>query len=82
MPGVLKAYDPGDVACSVAPRPLMLLNPVDEVERPAAPDAVASEYRIAEAVYGALGVPEAVAVLRTGTEAETLDRIVAWIGEG
>jgi len=71
LPGVLKEYDLGDVAGLMAPRPLLLINPVDELERPAEAGGVDGEYEVARSVYKALGAPGGFSVVRTWSEDET-----------
>lgn len=81
LPGVLKAYDLGDVAGLVAPRPLLLVNPVDEADRPANPEAMEAEYRIAKEVYGSLGSPRELTLARTGSMEETFETVGHWVRE-
>lgn len=81
LPGVLKEYDLGDVAGLVAPRPLLLINPVDELERPAEAGAVDAECEVARAVYLHLGAPGGFSVVRTWNEDETFRVLADWIRE-
>jgi hypothetical protein len=81
LPGVLKEYDLGDVAGLVAPRPLLLINPVDELERPAEAEAVTAEYEAARSVYEALDAPGRFRVARTWSEDETFRVLGDWMKE-
>ncbi|MSS73891.1 MAG: hypothetical protein EXS64_20760 [Candidatus Latescibacteria bacterium] len=81
LPGVLKEYDLGDVAGLVAPRPFLLINPVDELERPAEEEAVAAEYEVARTIYKTLGTPEGLSVARTWSEDETFRILGGWMRE-
>jgi cephalosporin-C deacetylase-like acetyl esterase len=83
LPGVLKSYDLGDIAGLVAPRPLLVVNPVDEADRPANVEAVAAEYRIAREVYSALGGPDKLTVARTESIGQSFKTVGSWVlGKG
>ena len=54
-PGFLKDFDLPEVAALVAPRPLLLVNPVDQLHRVASPDEVETTYQPTASVYGLAG---------------------------
>lgn len=78
LPGVLKAYDLGDVAGLIAPRPLLLINPVDEAHRLANSEDIDAEYKIAQDVYGCLESPHALTLTRTMSMKETFETVTTW----
>ncbi len=55
VPHVLRHFDFADLCAALAPRPVLLLNPADGLNRRADPAAVAIEFRRARASYQALG---------------------------
>jgi len=79
LPGVLRAYDLGEVAGLVAPMPLLLLDPVDEMGRPPDEQALQDEYEIARVVFGVLGAADRLAIVRSDTSAATAQTLATWI---
>jgi hypothetical protein len=58
VPGVLKAGDLGDVAAALAPRPLLLEDPVDSLNRRAGGEALARAYAPARSAYREAGAAD------------------------
>lgn len=79
LPGVLEAYDLGDVAGLVAPRPLLLLDPVDEMDRPADERALQDEYGIARATYSTLDAADRLAIGRSDIGTPPAQALAAWV---
>ena len=76
-PGALRDFDLPEVAALVAPRPLLLLNPVDEVHRVAPADEVAKTYQTTSLVYGLAGSAERFTHAHRLTAKETLEQYLA-----
>lgn len=70
-PGLLRDFDLPEVAAMVAPRPLLLANPVDQVHRIAPPDDVEKTYQPASDVYGLTDYARKLALARPRTVTET-----------
>jgi hypothetical protein len=77
VPGALLDYDLPDLPELVAPRPVLMLDPVDQMSRRLDAAAAQKLLRPARAVYRALGVPDGVAVERTAGSPASLARHIA-----
>ncbi len=77
VPGVLGDFDLPEVAALVAPRPLLLLNPVDAVHRVAPAGEVKSTYESTAQVYGLAGVAENFRQAHALTAREIADQYLA-----
>ncbi len=64
IPGVLKQFDLPDLVASLAPRKVLLVDPVDALGRRLWPGAAEKAYARSAAVYMAAGAPEAMRVDR------------------
>jgi dienelactone hydrolase len=62
VPGALSKYDLPELAAAIAPRPLLLINAVDETQTPLGVERAAEIYRPAKEVYGVLGAPGALRI--------------------
>jgi hypothetical protein len=81
LPGVLKEFDLEDVYAALAPKPLLLLNPVNaetrKMDRGEARAALAS----VTAAYEPAGQRQALSIDVAPFEADTLERLRQWILE-
>ena len=71
-PGVLRSFDLPDVAALVAPRPLLLLNVVNQKQQRVSPTEVAGRYKPAEAVYKLLGAAGQLSIAQADSVAEVM----------
>ncbi len=62
LPGVLGAYEIRDVYASVAPRPLLIINPEDPRRRPVAADAAREECAWTFEIYESLDATDAIRI--------------------
>lgn len=62
LPGVLGAYEISDVYASVAPRPLLIVNPEDSRRRPVAADAAREACTWPLGIYGSLDVADGIRI--------------------
>jgi len=60
VPAALEAYDLPDLAATLAPRPLTLINPVDHAGEPARRDLIEADYALTRTVYARAGAEEAL----------------------
>jgi hypothetical protein len=60
VPAALEAYDLPDLAATLAPRPLTLINPVDHSGEPARRDLIEADYALTRTVYALAGAEEAL----------------------
>ena len=67
--GALREYDLTDLAASLAPRPVRLINPADPLGMRLWPDAAKQAYAGVARVYEAAGAPDKLQVLRRKTGA-------------
>ena len=72
-PGLLRDFDLPEVAAMIAPRPLLLANPVDQVHRIAPPDDVEKTYQPAAAFYKLAGNATNLVQARPRTAKETAE---------
>jgi dienelactone hydrolase len=59
VPGALHDFDLPEIAALLAPRPLVLVNPVDGFQRRADPTRAAAEYKVAGDIYRLEGAAQA-----------------------
>ncbi len=73
-PGVLRKYDLPDVASLVAPRPLVVINAVDQAQRPLDAERAAEVFAPAGKIFDIAGARTGLRVVRATTASEILDR--------
>lgn len=78
-PGLLRDFDLPEVAAMVAPRPLLLANPVDQVHRIAPPSDVEKTYNPTATAYKLVGNPTNLVLARPLTVNETAEQYLAHI---
>lgn len=79
--GALTAYDLPDLAAALAPRPLLMVNPVDQVGNPVDQDRLGQELAVVQEAYTAMGAAGKLDLHRSVTP-ENLENILAgWIGQ-
>jgi len=71
-PGVLRKYDLADVAALVAPRPLTVINPVDQMQRPLDPDRAAEMYKPTARIFDLAGARPGLSVVSALSAADIL----------
>ncbi|MCX7804510.1 MAG: acetylxylan esterase [Planctomycetota bacterium] len=75
VPGILLHFDFPDICAALAPKPLLLANPVDGLNRRAMPENLDAEYRRVRAACGAAGSAGAVTIeMECGAQ-----RIAEWL---
>jgi dienelactone hydrolase len=72
VPGALADYDLPDLPALVAPRPVLVLDPVDQMSRRMPEKSARRLYGFARATFGALGNPRGLAVMRTAGSAASV----------
>jgi len=76
--GVLRAYDLPDLAACLAPRPLLMVNPVDQNLQPAAVDRIDRTYAFTRSAYQGKDAGDALEI-RSGLNADDIARtLAAW----
>jgi pimeloyl-ACP methyl ester carboxylesterase len=70
VPGALRDFDLPELAAMLAPRPLLLVNPVDGFQRRADPSQAAAEYKIAGDIYRLEGAAAAFRLAFVDTAGE------------
>ena len=79
--GSLGRYDLADLACTLAPRKLLALGPVDEMGKPAPPESIDAEFAPARAAYAAIPGASRTLDVRPVRETGQLGPILAdWFG--
>jgi cephalosporin-C deacetylase-like acetyl esterase len=81
VPGALRVFDLPELAALIAPRPLLLLNSVDQLHRRLALEAVSDTYRGTGAVYNLLGAEGQFYLEHTVSAKQTLARYLQHIGK-
>ena len=76
-PGAIGDFDLPEVAALVAPRPLLLVNSVDQVHRVAPADQVKAAYEATARIYGLAGAPGNFSQAHALTAKEIADAYVA-----
>lgn len=66
MHGTLTGYDLPDLAAALAPRPLLLAFPTDQLQRPLSPETAQTSYAFAAGVYAAQGHGDRLRVVSGG----------------
>jgi dienelactone hydrolase len=79
VPGALRKYDLPDVAALVAPRPLVAINAVDEMQRPVELERAAEIYGPAKRVFDLIGARGDFRVERAISAIEILKRYQALV---
>jgi dienelactone hydrolase len=78
-PGALRKYDLPDVAALVAPRPLLVINAVDEAQRPLDAERAAEVFASTAKIFDMAGAPAGLRVLRAVTASDTLEQYRALV---
>jgi dienelactone hydrolase len=73
-PGVLRKYDLPDVAALVAPRPLVVINAVDHMQRPLEPERAAESYASTAKIFDLAGAGASFRSVSAGSAAEILEQ--------
>jgi hypothetical protein len=73
-PGVLRKYDLPDVAALVAPRPLVLINAVDQAQRPLDAERAAEVFAPAGKIFDIAGARTGLRVVRAIAASDILDQ--------
>jgi dienelactone hydrolase len=81
-PGFLRDFDLPDLAALIAPRTLLLQNPVDALHRVLAPEAVERTFRSAADVYETAGKGDQMRILADATAASIVRRYKTLLPEG
>jgi cephalosporin-C deacetylase-like acetyl esterase len=76
LPGCLKSFDLPHVAACVAPRPLTIINAIDQRKERKRLDVARNAYAFAAHVYGTLGAAEKFSVATSDSAPETLARVL------
>ncbi len=76
-PGLLRDFDLPEVAALIAPRPLLLVNPVDQVHRIAPPSDVERTYQPTATAYKLVGNSTNFVLARSLTAHETAEQYLA-----
>ena len=80
LPGCLKVFDLQHVAACIAPRPLKLINFVDQRKERRSIDAMRADYAFTASMYAALGAGDQFDVATSDSAPETLGMILKTIG--
>ena len=80
LPGCLKSFDLPHVAACVAPRPLKLINFVDQRKERRPLEAMRHEYEFTAEMYRLLSAPDDFAVQSSDSAPETLATVMKTIG--
>ena len=73
-PGVLRKYDLPDVAALVAPRPLVVINAVDQAQRPLDAERAAEIFAPAGKIFDIAGARSELRVVRATTASDILEQ--------
>ena len=79
LPGVLGSYDVAHVYASIAPRPLLVINPKDAKGRPLASDAAGREFKWATDIYEVLEAQDLIRIECRVGRAQIRDLIEEWL---
>lgn len=79
VPGALRDFDLPDLAALIAPRPTVLINPIDAMLEPLEVDRCWAMYGWPRDVYRALGAPDALAIRQTSDP--TIEAIAGQVTE-
>ncbi len=80
LPGCLKSFDIAHVAACVAPRPLTLINFVDQRKERRPREAVEKEYHFTAEMYRTLNAADQFTVLASDSAPDTLAAVMKTIG--
>ena len=81
LPGCLKAFDVQHVAACIAPRPLTLINCVDQRKERRPPAAIREDFAFTAAMYSALDASQNFNAMTTDSAPETLAMVLKTIQE-
>ena len=79
LPGVLKEFDLEDVYAALAPKPLLLLNPVNAETRKMDRGGARAALANVSAGYARAGQGRALSIDVAPFEADTIERLRQWI---
>lgn len=77
--GALTSYDLPDLAAALAPRKLLLVNPVDQAGKPAAPAEVDREYAVTRTSYDTGSTAQRFKVIRSETGETNWNEVLQWM---
>ncbi len=78
LPGVLREFDLSDVYASLAPRPLLVLDPVEVLMRKMTRQDAYSAFAPVQKAFAAKGTPAAFEVRVAAFESDAVDSITRW----
>ncbi len=81
LPGVLRSYDIRDIYASIAPRPLLIVNPQDARRRPLASEQASAAFKWAEDVYSAVDASPALRVECELGRSAVREVVQQWVAE-
>ncbi len=76
IPGILMNFDMGDICATLAPRPFLMVNPVDSLNSRASENELNKEYSRAKAVYTANNAPDHIRI----QQASNVFQVCEWLG--
>ena len=79
VPGSMQSYDLSDLAASLAPGKLVMINPVNGAKSPADEDDVAKDTRVIHSAYNRANAPENFTITVSQTEDEISESLQEWI---
>ena len=77
VPNALPAYDLADLEASLAPRPLLIINPADHLMKPASPEVIDREFDVVRKAYASKGA--AVVVQQWKRSEEVRELLKTWL---
>jgi hypothetical protein len=80
VPGVLEDFDLPDLAASLAPRPLWIVDPRSPTGALLAPGVARAEYRVATGAYARAGAEDALRILHRPEGWPLGDVYAEWLG--
>ncbi len=79
VPGALTAYDLPDLAASLAPRPLLVVDPVDHLGQPASSDTASRALGFARRTFDGAGVPSGLRIEVQEPSGDASETLVTWL---
>ena len=79
LPGVLQDFDLPDVFASLAPRPLLVLNPEDAMTKKMDREQAQRAFDLVQALYDNAGAPGSIEIQVTPLESEMQETLLKWI---
>ena len=79
IPGVLKYYDIPNLAGTIAPRPLLIINPIDHNKEIISGNILNKDYEWAYQAYSAVGSPQNIWMLGTVEGGEARKIFTKWL---